>query len=79
MPGANSEVKNQLSQEKIYQIALSMVPGIGDIIAKTLVSYFGSAGDVFKKTKSQLSKIPGIGTVNAENIHSFKNFKAAES
>ncbi|MDZ7604044.1 MAG: DNA-processing protein DprA [Cyclobacteriaceae bacterium] len=79
MMGTNSEVKNQLSQEKIYQVALSMVPGVGDIIAKTLVSYCGSASEVFKKNKSQLSKIPGIGTVNAQNIHSFKNFSAAES
>jgi len=75
--GANSEVKN--TNEKIYQVALSMVPGVGDIIAKTLVSYCGSASEVFKKTRSQLSKIPGIGIVNAENIHSFKNFSAAES
>jgi len=77
--GDDSEVKTPFSQEKIYQVALSLVPGVGDVIAKTLVSYCGSAGEVFKKTKSQLAKIPGIGTVNAENIHSFKNFSAAES
>ena len=77
--GFNSEPNNTISEEKIYQVALSMVPGVGDVIAKTLVSYCGSARDVFKKNKSQLSKIPGIGSINAENIHSFKNFSDAES
>lgn len=64
--------------EKLYQVALSMVPGIGDVIAKTLVSYCGSASEVFKKNKNHLSKIPGIGTVNAEKILSFKKFYLAE-
>jgi DNA processing protein len=68
-----------MDDEKLYQVALSMVPGIGDITAKTLISYCGSAGDIFKKNKNQLSKIPGIGLLAAEKILSFKNFSQAES
>lgn len=68
-----------MDNEKLYQVALSMVPGIGDVIAKTLVSYCGSASNVFKKNKHQLSKIPGIGSQNAEKIRSFGNFKTAET
>ncbi len=67
-----------MADEKLYQVALSMIPGIGDIIAKTLMSYCGSASEVFKKNKSQLAKIPGIGSVNAERILSFKKFASAE-
>lgn len=68
-----------MDNEKLYQVALSMVPGIGDVIAKTLVSYCGSATDVFRKNKHQLSKIPGIGQHNAEKILSFKNFNTAKT
>ncbi len=68
-----------MDNEKLYQVSLSMIPGVGDIIAKTLVSYCGSAAEVFKKNKSQLSKIPGIGTVNAERILAFRDFVSAES
>ncbi len=67
-----------MDEEKIYQVALSMVPGIGDITIKTLVSYCGSAGEVFKKTKYQLSKIPGMGMIQAGKIKSFNNFHTAE-
>jgi DNA processing protein len=67
-----------MDDEKLYQVALSMIPGIGDVIAKTLVSYCGSAREVFKKNKSQLAKIPGIGTVNADKILAFRNFTSAE-
>ncbi len=68
-----------MGDEKIYQVALSMVPGIGDIIAKTLLSYCGSAKEVFKKNRNQLSKIPGIGQINADKILSFKKFTDAET
>lgn len=67
-----------MDDEKIYQVALSMVPGIGDITAKTLVSYCGSAKEVFKKNRNKLSKIPGIGLINADKIISFNKFSAAE-
>jgi DNA processing protein len=68
-----------MDDEKLYQVSLSMIPGVGDIIAKTLVSYCGSAREIFKKNKNQLSKIPGIGSVNADRILAFKDFAAAEN
>ena len=68
-----------MDDEKIYQVALSLVPGIGDITAKTLVSYCSSAKEVFKKNRNQLSKIPGIGQINADKILAFKNFSVAET
>ena len=68
-----------MDDERLYQVALSMIPGIGDIMAKTLVSYCGSAKEVFKKNKSQLAKLPGFGTFHAEKILNFRDFSKAEN
>ena len=65
-------------EEKVYQIALSMVPGIGDINARKLVSYCGSAKEIFNKNRSKLAAIPGIGTHTAQAIHGFNAFAKAE-
>ena len=51
-----------------YKIALSLIPKIGHITAKKLVSYTGSFEGVFKEKKSSLLKIPGIGNTLAELI-----------
>ncbi|MCG8306063.1 MAG: DNA-processing protein DprA [Cytophagales bacterium] len=67
-----------MDDEKLYQVALSMVPGIGDVTAKTLLSHCGSVKEIFTKNKNNLAKIPGIGPVNSDKIKSFKNFSAAE-
>ena len=67
-----------MDDERLYQVALSMIPGIGDIMAKTLVSYCGSAREVFKKNKSQLARLPGFGTIHADKVLNFKNFSKAE-
>ena len=50
-----------------HQIALTLVPQVGAVTAKTLVSYCGSAEAVFRASKRELQKIPGIGliTINA--------------
>ncbi len=54
--------------EKIYQIAIGMVPGVGNLLTKQLVSYCGSAENIFKTTKSKLVKIPNIGEIIASQI-----------
>jgi DNA processing protein len=55
----------------IYQIALTLIPGIGDINAKRLIAYCGGVEAVFTERKRALLKIPGIGeaTVNALVTH----------
>ncbi len=65
-------------EEKVYQIALSMVPGIGDINARKLVSYCGSASEIFNKNRKKLATIPGIGSHTAEAIGNFREFAKAE-
>jgi len=44
----------------LYQIALTLVPGIGDVLGKKLVSICGSAEAVFREQRRMLSKIPRI-------------------
>jgi DNA processing protein len=50
-----------MQEEKLHQLALTLVPGIGDILIKNLISYTGSAEQVFKLPRHKLLKIPGIG------------------
>lgn len=61
-----------------YPIALTMVPGIGDINAKKLIAYCGSAEAVFKEKRSALLKIPGIGEVLSKELIESKVFKEVE-
>ncbi len=49
------------TQELIYQLALKQISGVGDITAKNLIAYCGSASAVFKAKRSELIKIPQIG------------------
>jgi len=44
-----------------HQIALTLVPQVGAVTAKTLVSYCGSAEAVFRASTKELKKIPNIG------------------
>lgn len=57
-----------VSAELSFQIGLTMLNGIGDVLAKNLIAYCGSAEQVFKTKKTQLEKIPGIGRVTAQAI-----------
>ena len=44
-----------------HKIALGIIPHIGDINARKLVSYFGDVEAVFREPYQSLVKIPGIG------------------
>ncbi len=67
-----------MSSHLLYQIALTLVPNIGDVQAKILVQHFGDAPSVFKSKKTELEKIEGIGSVRARSIKSFADFKTIE-
>ena len=49
-----------MNEEKLYQIALLRTPGVGSTTIKSLISYCGSAKNVFQSSKGKLAKIPGI-------------------
>ncbi len=57
-----------MSEKLRYKIALSLIPGIGGILARNLVAYVGSVEGVFSEPLNALVKIPGIGEVNARRI-----------
>lgn len=44
----------------LYQIAITLVPGIGDINARKLVGLSGNAEAVFKESRKALAAIPGM-------------------
>ena len=62
-----------MKDELLYQIGLTLIDGIGDVNAKTLLAYCGSAREVFKQKKAHLQKIPGIGEIHSKSVISSKN------
>tara|TARA_B110001469_G_C9602785_1_gene299541 strand:+ start:219 stop:1322 length:1104 start_codon:yes stop_codon:yes gene_type:complete len=63
---------------KMYQIALTLLPKVGDVSAKKLIAYCGGAEAVFKEPKKNLLLIPGIGSVIANSIVSQDLLSVAE-
>ena len=55
-------------EELKYRIALTLLPGIGDVNAKTLVAYCGGAEAVLREKRATLEKIPSIGAITAAKI-----------
>lgn len=53
---------------KIYEIAITMIPLVGPVIARQLISYCGSIEAVFAERKNFLKSIPGIGEEIASRI-----------
>lgn len=63
----------------LYQIALTLVPNIGDVRAKILAEYFDEASDIFKAPGKQLESIEGIGSLAAKAIKDFNDFTFCEN
>ncbi|MDQ3047577.1 MAG: DNA-processing protein DprA [Bacteroidota bacterium] len=61
-----------------YKIALTLIPHIGDVLAKRLVAYCGSPEAIFQEKKKALEKIPGIGVSHAEHVLNQRIFHRAE-
>ncbi len=51
-----------------YKIGIGLIPKIGPVLTRRLISYCGSVEAVFLERKSNLGKIPGIGEKLAELI-----------
>jgi DNA processing protein len=61
-----------------HKIALGLIPRIGDINARKLVSHFGCVDAVFHEPYRNLIKIPGIGSEIAKYITGRTYMDAAE-
>lgn len=57
-----------MNDEILYQIAITLIPGIGDISGKRFVAYCGSATAVFKETRKSLQKIHGMREVTVDAL-----------
>ncbi len=68
-----------MHSELFYQLALTLVPNIGDVQAKILVQHFGDAESIFKAKPSSLEKLEGIGEIRAHSIKHFNDFHLAEA
>jgi DNA processing protein len=65
-------------QELFHLLALQQVDGIGDIIAKKLITHCGSAEEVFKTKTAKLASIDGIGSILLQNLKNKSVFEKAE-
>lgn len=61
-----------------HKIALGLIPRIGDINARKLVSHFGSVEAIFHEPYGSLMKIPGIGSGIAKYISDRSYLEVAE-
>ncbi len=68
-----------MNNDLLYQIALTLVPQIGDVHAKALINIYGDAQSVFKARKKDLELIEGIGTMRAKSIKDFVAFDICET
>ncbi|MCB0668887.1 MAG: DNA-processing protein DprA [Saprospiraceae bacterium] len=66
------------SNDLLLKIALTHLPQVGAVLTRNLVSFAGGVEAVFKQKKSQLEKIPGIGSKTAEVIVEKRSLAQAE-
>ncbi len=67
-----------MDQERLSFLALHFIPGVGTRLIKQLISYCGSATEVFKRPRGKLQTIPGVGPATAQAITTGKTFGLAE-
>lgn len=64
--------------KRIFQIALTLVPGIGSITGRKLIKNCGSSEAVFRETASHLTRIKGLNRQIAYELKSSNYLKRAE-
>ena len=57
-----------MEKQILYQIAVTLIPGIGDVSGKKFVAYCGSAEAVFQEKRKALEKINGIKEVTLDAL-----------
>ncbi len=61
------------------QIALTLLPDVGPVVARNLISYCGGVDAIFRQKAVQLEKIPDIGPVTAAKIAKNEVFARADA
>ena len=54
--------------EKMYQLALTLLKGVGPVNAKNLVNYLGSAKLLFTLTKQEIAHLSGLSSAAISSI-----------
>jgi DNA processing protein len=67
-----------MTNDLLYQLALTQVPQIGCVHAKLLIQQFQTAEAIFKARRAELEKTEGIGSVRARCIKTFNDFAPLE-
>ena len=57
----------------LYQIAITLLPGVGDVNARKLIAYAGSPEAVFTEKRANLLRIPGMGEMTVNLIMNNRN------
>jgi DNA processing protein len=65
--------------ELFNTLALMRVEGVGDIVAKKLISHLGSAESVLQANRKQILAIEGVGEVLYRNLREQTVYKLAEA
>lgn len=64
--------------EIYYAIALTLIPQVGNVLARELLEHFQTAENIFHAPQKELAAIPGIGSVRAKEIRNFSGFERVE-
>ncbi len=67
-----------MDKDLVYKIALTQIPKIGSVTAKSLIGYCGGVEQIFSKSENFLQKAPGVGSIIARYIKEFNDFSEAE-
>jgi len=52
----------------LYEIALTLIPGVGVVTSRLLIEHFGDAPGIFNASRKDLLQVPGIGPKTADTI-----------
>ncbi len=77
IPIKNKYYLHMKEQDLFYLLALQRIEGVGDIMAKKLLTHFGTAEAVFNTKASQLAAIDGVGSVLLKNLKDKSVFEKA--
>jgi len=67
-----------MHDQLLYQIALTMIDGVGDILGRQLLQAVGDVKAIFTEKSHVLTKVPGIGTSLAARIKQPEVLRRAE-
>lgn len=66
------------NEELRYKIGIGLIPKIGPVIAKRLISACGNVEGVFRERRANLARIPGIGEKLIDQIMHYRNSEVIE-